>query len=156
MVVSNVAVKISAALAAPPAVARDLWLQRTWATGGGLPIIVLPRPDNKRFILPPLLEEQLVEDDSSSTDVKYVVTGKGTLFDLEDDSHSATVSFEPQPDGNTLLTWDVRFGVTQGAALYEALTKATVGGSVTHLTGTGGALLIIQRTSLIRADIHYW
>ena len=129
----EVAVRISAALAAPPAFAREAWLQHIWARGGTLPIVVLERPEDKRLILPLLLEERLVEE--NTFDFKYAVTSNGLLSpDLEPPpSHSASVSFEPGPDGGSQMTWDVNFGVLRRPELYEAITRATVGGSVASL-----------------------
>ena len=141
----EVVVRVSAALAAPPSVARDAWLQHTWKRGGGLPgVVVLPRPEESRLVLPLLLEEQLAEDsregeesreDADRLEMRYAVTSNGLLSpDLEPPpSHSATVAFEAQPGGGSLLNWDVKFGAQRRPEFYEALTRATVGASVASL-----------------------
>ena len=129
----DVAVKITAVLASPPAFSRDAWLSHTWTKGGGIPgTLVLPKPDDKRVVLPVLLEEQITEQ--SENEIIYKVTENGLLsLDLDPPSHRAVVSFEEQPDGGCLCTWDVKFGVKERDEFYTALTKTTVGGAMASL-----------------------
>ena len=129
----EIAVRLTAALAAPPGFARDAWLQHVWERGGTLPIVVLPRPENKRLILPLLLEEQLLEE--NALDFQYAVTSNGMLSpDLAPPpSHSASVTFEPLPNGGSQVTWDVSFGALRRGEIYDSITRATVGGSISSL-----------------------
>ena len=57
---TRVSVSVRRQLAVPARVASVAWLDYTWTDGGGLPVLVLPQPqDSKRLVLPLGLEETL-------------------------------------------------------------------------------------------------
>ena len=63
---------------------------------------------NKRFVLPLALEEQLLplEPGDAPTTRRYTVTDDGPLFDDEvGNSHAAVITFTPNGSGGCELEW---------------------------------------------------
>ena len=138
---SAIDVRITMPLAAPPAIARQAWLDYTWKRGGGLPIVVRTQDEGSgRTVYPLLLKEVLSSDAAveSGQDVaeaiEYKVVSNGLLAgELVPDSHRATVAFLSQPDRTTMLDWRVTFSAKHRPWLWKAVTQQTVGGAAAGL-----------------------
>ena len=138
---SAIDVLITKPLAAPPAIARQAWLDYTWKRGGGLPIVVRTQDEGSgRTVYPLLLKEVLSSDAAveSGQDVaeaiEYKVVSNGLLAgELVPGSHRATVAFLSQPDRTTMLDWRVTFSAKHRPWLWKAVTQQTVGGAAAGL-----------------------
>ena len=93
--------------------AHEAWLEFTWKSGGGLPILVIPNnQDNSRRLLPLFAKEELLQVAREERCIvqQYTLTELGPIWksEIENKSHLGTVSFQEMESG-TRLQWDVIF-----------------------------------------------
>jgi hypothetical protein len=127
-----------------PHEARAAWLDFAWARGGGLPFVgTLTSADKQtRTLLPLLLRERLVTaaGDEGDADVttRYTVTDAGPVLgvDVVAGSHEGEVRFLPIAGGGTEMIWSVGFDTSARSALWEGVTRGTVGEVSANLEAT--------------------
>lgn len=127
-VAAPVSLSITTRLAVAPNEAKSAWLEYAWARGGGLPLVrTVLNGDDDRTLLPLLLRERILED--ADDRISYIVTDPGPVLgvDIVEASHTAQVSFSPSGDDGTDMTWAVEFDARARGALWEAVTRSTVG-----------------------------
>ena len=139
----RVAVTVTTPLASvDPHGARTAWLDFAWARGGGLPLVgTLTSADKQsRTLLPLLLRERLVTAAGEEGDVttRYTVTDAGPVLgvDVVAGSHEGEVRFLPIAGGGTEMIWSVVFDTSARSALWEGVTRSTVGEVSANLEAT--------------------
>ena len=98
----DVSVRISAALAAPPAYARDAWLSYTWAKGGGLPIAVLPVVTTIVHVKKHRLAQQVSQATRKQAPKRFRLRVRKTVAQIDSLIHCSSVS-QPHPTIASLL-----------------------------------------------------
>ena len=126
-----------------PEEARTAWLDYAWSRGGGLPLVgtLTSDAEQSRTLLPLLLREQLVaagDDDQSCVTQRYTVTDAGPVLgvDVVAGSHEGKVVFAPTAGGGTEMVWSVGFDTCARNALWEGVTRSTVGEVSANLEAT--------------------
>ena len=141
----RVAVTVTTPLASvDPHEARAAWLDFAWARGGGLPLVgTLTSADKQsRTLLPLLLRERLVtaagDEGDSDVTTRYTVTDAGPVLgvDVVAGSHEGEVRFLPIAGGGTEMIWSVGFDTSARSALWEGVTRSTVGEVSANLEAT--------------------
>ena len=135
----RVSVRVRTPIDAPASRAKEAWLEYTWRTGGGLPVVVTSVAE-QRTLWPIKLDEVLLptEDDDDPSTIRYAVTDSGPLLSIDfvDGTHNAKVSFAERADGCSELLWDVEFEVGARRRFWQAFTETTVGGAAAALASS--------------------
>ncbi|KAJ1619635.1 hypothetical protein T492DRAFT_1084190 [Pavlovales sp. CCMP2436] len=127
-------------LRASPRAAWREWLRHVWREGGGLRVgpvplprpIPLPSPAGARLVLPPGLQERVLDLDERALVVRYTVLNPGWLVVFPVSEHFGAVTFEPAGDDlldpeACVMNWRVRLRPLRfGRVLSKFVTETVV------------------------------
>lgn len=136
--------------------AHQAWLEFTWKSGGGLPILVIPNnQDDSRRLLPLFAKEELLQVTREEGCIvqQYTLTELGPIWksEIEDKSHLGTVSFQEMESG-TRLQWNVIFTTMNRQDLWQSVTDSTIMDACQNLKAYLDEPLLFQKTCKITTN----